>query len=87
LYNRYVSDILTSVKAFDAQLLRSLDLRSDGIEMDTELIAKISRRREYLFELPVDYKPRNRSEGKKITALDGLKAILALFRYRFSRQS
>jgi 2-phospho-L-lactate transferase/gluconeogenesis factor (CofD/UPF0052 family) len=82
LYNRYVSDVLSSVKAFEAHLLRSLDLRSNGIDLETEIVAKLSRKREYMFELPVDYKPRSRSAGKKITALDGLKAILALFRYR-----
>jgi len=82
LYNRYVSDVLSSVKAFDAHLLRSLDLRSNGIDLETEIVAKLSRKGEYMFELPVDYKPRSRSAGKKITARDGLKAILALFRYR-----
>jgi hypothetical protein len=82
LYNRYVSDVLSSVKAFDAPLLRSLDLRSSGIDLETEIVAKVSRKGEYMFELPVDYKPRSRSAGKKITAGDGLKAILALFRYR-----
>ena len=83
LYNRYVSDVLTSIKAFDSHLLRSLALRSNGIDLDTEIVAKLSRKREYMFELPVDYKPRSRSAGKKITALDGIKAILALVRYRF----
>jgi 2-phospho-L-lactate transferase/gluconeogenesis factor (CofD/UPF0052 family) len=82
LYNRYVSDVLTSIKAFDAHLLRSLALRSNGIDLETEIVAKLSRRREYMFELPVDYKPRTRGAGKKITALDGVKAILALVRYR-----
>lgn len=83
LYNRYVSDVLSSVKAFDAHLLRSLNLSSNGIEMETELVAKLSRKKEYLFELPVDYKPRTRNAGKKITAGDGIKAIFALLRYRF----
>ena len=83
LYNRYVSDVLTSIKAFDAHLLRSLDLHCNGIDLETEIVAKLSRRREYMFELPVDYKPRNRSAGKKITAMDGVKAMLALLRYRF----
>jgi len=82
LYNRYVSDVLSSVKAFETHLLRSLDLRSNGIDLETEIVAKLSRKREYMFELPVDYKPRSRSAGKKITAKDGIKAILALFRYR-----
>jgi hypothetical protein len=83
LYNRYVSDVLTSIKGFDAHLLRSLNLHGNGIDLETEIVAKLSRRQEYMFELPVDYKPRNRSAGKKITVLDGLKAMLALVRYRF----
>ncbi|HTA46653.1 MAG TPA: glycosyltransferase [Bryobacteraceae bacterium] len=84
LYNRYVTDVLTSIKAFDARLLRSLDLKSDGIDLEMEIVAKLSRRREYMFEVPVDYRPRTKDEGKKVTAGDGLKAILALFRYRLS---
>ena len=82
LYNRYVTDVLTSVKAFDARLLRSLNLQSNGIDLETEIVAKLSLKREYMFELPVEYKPRSRSAGKKITAMDGIKAIYALFRYR-----
>jgi 2-phospho-L-lactate transferase/gluconeogenesis factor (CofD/UPF0052 family) len=84
LYNRYVTDVLTSIKAFDARLLRSLDLKSDGLDLEMEIVAKLSRRKEYMFEIPVDYRPRTREDGKKITAGDGLKAILALFRYRLS---
>ena len=83
LYNRYVTDVLTSVKAFDSRLLRSLDLKSIGVDLEVEIVAKLSRRRQYMFEIPVDYRPRSREEGKKLTAGDGLKAILALFRYRF----
>jgi len=79
-----VTDVLTSIKAFDARLLRSLDLKSDGIDLEMEIVAKLSRRREYMFEVPVDYRPRTKDEGKKVTAGDGLKAILALFRYRLS---
>jgi hypothetical protein len=36
-----------------------------------------------MLELPVDYRPRTREAGKKITGLDGIKAVLALFHYRF----
>ena len=84
LYNRYVSDVLTSIKGFDAHLLRSLNLTSDGIDLDTEIVAKLSKKREYMFEIPVEYKPRTRSGGKMSTALDGLKAVLSLFRYRLA---
>ena len=83
LYNRYVSDVLTSVKAFDAKLLKQLALKGNGIDLDTELIAKLAKEREYIVELPVDFKPRTRAQGKKITAFDGLKAVAGLIRNRF----
>jgi hypothetical protein len=55
LYNRYVTDVLTGIKAFDAALLRSLALASDGLDLETEIVAKLSLRREYMLELPVDW--------------------------------
>ncbi len=83
LYNRYVTDVLTSVKGFDAQLLKDLKLESNGRDLETEIIAKLGRRHEFIMEVPVDYTPRTRSEGKKITVQDGLRAILQLVRLRF----
>ena len=82
LYNRYVSDVLSSVKGYDAELLRSLKLESDGIDLETEIVAKLSHKREYFLEMPLDYKPRTRAEGKKIRSSDGLAALKALIRYR-----
>jgi 2-phospho-L-lactate transferase/gluconeogenesis factor (CofD/UPF0052 family) len=83
LYNRYVTDTLTSVKGFDARLLRSLDLQSDGMNLDTEIVAKLCRRGHYILEIPVEYKARTKMEGKKSTPMDGLKALFALIRFRF----
>ncbi len=83
LYNRYVTDVLTSVKGFDAELLKDLKLESNGRDLETEIIAKLGRRHEFIMEVPVDYTPRTRSEGKKITVQDGLRAILQLVRLRF----
>lgn len=85
LYNRYVTDILSTLKAYDAQLLRSLALESDGLDLETEIVAKLSRRKEYMLEVPVSYKPRTQKEGKKIRSLDGLRALLALMRFRVKR--
>jgi 2-phospho-L-lactate transferase/gluconeogenesis factor (CofD/UPF0052 family) len=83
LYNRYVTDTLTSIKGFDAKLLRSLDLQSDGMNLDTEIVAKLCRRGHYILEIPVEYKARTKTEGKKSTPMDGLKALFALIRFRF----
>jgi 2-phospho-L-lactate transferase/gluconeogenesis factor (CofD/UPF0052 family) len=83
LYNRYVTDTLTSVKGFDARLLRSLNLQSDGMNLDTEIVAKLCRRGHYILEIPVEYKARTKMEGKKSTPMDGLKALFTLIRFRF----
>jgi 2-phospho-L-lactate transferase/gluconeogenesis factor (CofD/UPF0052 family) len=82
LYNRYITDVLTSVKAFDVRLLRSLLLEGDGRNLDTEIIAKLCLLHEYILEIPVSYSPRTRSEGKKITLMDGMSALAMLFRQR-----
>lgn len=87
LYNRYITDALTSLKTFDARLLRRLRLESDGRDLDTEILAKLGSLHEYVLEVPVDYSPRTRAEGKKITLVDGLKALAALFRYRRFRDT
>ena len=80
-----MTDVLSSLKGYDAALLRSLDLQSDGLDLETEIVAKLSRRREYVLEIPVDYKPRARSAGKKIRASDGLRALFALLRFRMRK--
>jgi glycosyltransferase involved in cell wall biosynthesis len=83
LYNRYVTDTLTSIKGFDAKLLRSLHLKSDGMNLDTEIVAKLCRRGQYILEIPVEYKARTKMEGKKSKPMDGLRALFALIRFRF----
>jgi 2-phospho-L-lactate transferase/gluconeogenesis factor (CofD/UPF0052 family) len=82
LFNRYFSDILTSLKGFDANVLRSLALRSDSVDLDAEIVAKLCKQQNYVLEVPVDFVPRTRAEGKKITSMDGLKAVYALIKYR-----
>ena len=83
LFNRYVTDPLTGLKAFDRRLLKMLDLKSDGVELETEIIAKLSKNHKYILEVPINYRPRLKSEGKKITIRDGFKALITLVKIRF----
>jgi 2-phospho-L-lactate transferase/gluconeogenesis factor (CofD/UPF0052 family) len=82
IYNRYISDVLTSMKAFDAQLLKQLRLSGNGRDLETEICAKLGLRHEYISEFPVNYRPRTRYQGKKITFSDGLAALWALLKHR-----
>jgi len=85
LYNRYFSDVLSSFKGYDAQLLRALNLESSGLDLETEIVAKLSHRQEYVMEMPANFKPRTRQQGKKTSAMDGLRALGALVRFRLGK--
>jgi len=78
LFNRYLSDPLSSLKAFDAKLLHSLQLVSNGMDLDLEIIARVHQSNTYILELPIDYSPRTLAEGKKSTVSGGLQTL-----YRF----
>lgn len=82
LYNRYVSDPLSSLKGYDRMMIENLNLQSDGVSLECEIIAKVSQLHCFILEVPVDYMPRTRAEGKKTTLRDGIAAIAALFTSR-----
>ena len=54
---------------------------------DAEITVKVARGKFRIFEVPVSYYARSRSEGKKIRLRDGFSALSALARFRFERQA
>ncbi|MBE9471948.1 MAG: glycosyltransferase family 2 protein [Chloroflexi bacterium] len=82
LYGSHITDEATGYKAFRANLLRDLDLQSNGFEFCPEVTSKILRRGIRIHEVPISYQPRSFAEGKKINWYDGLRAIWALLKYR-----
>ena len=84
IYNSWVSDIMTGQKAMRADLFRSLRLRERGFGIEAEITARLLRRGIRIYEVPVVYKARSREEGKKLTALDGVRVIWTLVRCRIA---
>lgn len=82
LYGSHITDEATGYKAFRANLLRDLDLQSNGFEFCPEVTSKILRRGIRIHEVPISYQPRSFAEGKKINWCDGLRAIWTLLKYR-----
>ena len=82
LYNCYLSDMETGYKVMPVEVARSLRLRARGFELEPEITAKLLRQGHRIFEVPISYSARSREEGKKLTAVDGLRAVLTLLRYR-----
>jgi 2-phospho-L-lactate transferase/gluconeogenesis factor (CofD/UPF0052 family) len=85
LYNRFVTDPFSTLKAFDSSLLKNMKLISHGVDLETEIIAKASRMEEFILEIPVDYKARSKIDGKKTTTFGGIKAIYSLLAWKFRK--
>jgi glycosyltransferase involved in cell wall biosynthesis len=85
LYNVYLHDIMTCHKMIRTELFRSLPLRSPGFGIEPEITARLVQHGERIFEVPVHYRARATNEGKKLTALDGVRVLGTLLRCRFSR--
>jgi glycosyltransferase involved in cell wall biosynthesis len=82
LYNSWISDMMTGQKAMSTELFRALELRQRGFAIEAEITARLLRRRIRIYEVPITYTARSREDGKKLTALDGLRVLRTLLRCR-----
>jgi glycosyltransferase involved in cell wall biosynthesis len=82
IYNCWISDVMTCHKAMSTELFRSLRLRERGFAIEPEITARVLRSGERIFEVPISYAARSREEGKKLTAIDGLRVLKTLIRCR-----
>lgn len=83
LYNSTLTDMETGYKVFLKKCLNNVKLRSRGFDFEPEITAKFLKRGNKILEIPIDVKPRTYEEGKKISWLDGFKAVFALIKFRF----
>jgi len=82
LYNCWISDVMTCHKAMRTELFRSLRLSEPGFAIEPEIAARVLRAGERIHEVPIAYRARGREQGKKLTALDGLRVLRTLVRCR-----
>lgn len=78
-----LTDMETCYKAFRADALKSIPLRSDRFGIEPEITAKIAKRGWTVYEVPISYNGRRYSEGKKIGWKDGVSAICIILKYWF----
>ena len=76
-----LTDMETCYKAFRADLLRSIPLRSNRFGIEPELTAKIARRDCVVYEVPISYHGRSYHDGKKIGWRDGFNALFTILKY------
>jgi glycosyltransferase involved in cell wall biosynthesis len=83
LYGLNITDEPIGYKVFKSEILKSINLEHKGFEFCPEVTAKVAKMGIKIYEVPVSYSPRTKSEGKKVRLWDGLKAIWVLLKYKF----
>jgi glycosyltransferase involved in cell wall biosynthesis len=84
LYNTMLTDMETCYKVMRTDVLRSMELKSNGFGIEPEITAKVFKRKYRVYEIPISYDGRGYDEGKKITWRDGVVALWVLLKYRFT---
>ena len=82
LYNTMLSDMETCYKVMRAEIVRGMNLQSNGFGIEPEMTAKIFKGGHRVYEIPITYDGRGYEEGKKITWRDGIVAVWVLLKYR-----
>lgn len=83
LYNTILSDMETGYKVFRREVLQGITLRANRFDFEPEFTAKVLKRKEKIYEVPISFNPRDYAEGKKIKMKDAFTAFWVLLKYRF----
>tara|TARA_B110001450_G_C17636976_1_gene487595 strand:- start:114 stop:827 length:714 start_codon:yes stop_codon:yes gene_type:complete len=83
LNNQNLTDAHTCYKMFEKKVFLDIKLNEDDFSFCPEITTKIALKKIDIKEVPIRYNGRTYEEGKKINFIDGFKAILTLFKYRF----
>jgi len=84
LTNLNLSDMEVGYKVFRAEVLKSIELKSNRFGFEPEITMKLAKKRYRFYEVPISYHGRTYEEGKKITWKDGLAALYCMIRFRLS---
>ena len=81
--NQSLTDAHTCYKMFTTNIFLKIRLKENGFSFCPEVTTKIGLKKIKIIETPISYHGRNYAEGKKIKFIDGIKAIITLFKYRY----
>jgi glycosyltransferase involved in cell wall biosynthesis len=84
LFGGRLTDMETAYKVMRRSALEGIRLRCVGFDIEPELTARMLRAGRRIVEVPISYNPRTLNEGKKMRWVDGVDAVYALFKCRFT---
>jgi len=86
LFDCYISDMETGYKVLRSELWARLGLKGSRFDIEPDITARILRLGYRIHEVPIRYYARSRAEGKKLTWVDGVRALAALLRLRLATE-
>ncbi len=81
IFGEKLTDVMTCYKIFPTNLLKSFDLESAGFDFEIEATIKTLKAGYKIKELPIHYRPRKISQGKKIRLLDGIICLWTIIKF------
>ena len=82
--NLNLTDMETCYKAFRCDILKTIPIQCNRFGFEPEITAKIAKRKCRIYEVGISYAGRTYEEGKKITWVDGVKAIFYIVKFWLS---
>jgi glycosyltransferase involved in cell wall biosynthesis len=79
--NLHLTDMETCYKMVRADIFKSLQLTSNRFGFEPEISAKLAKLRCRIYEVPIEYRPRPSSQGKKIGWKDGVAAFWHIIKF------
>lgn len=76
-----LSDMETCYKMFRKEVIKNINLESNGFEIEAELTYKFLKKGYNIKEIPISYIGRSKKE-KKISWIDGIKTFYLLFKFK-----
>ncbi len=83
LFGVLLTDMETCYKLLPGDFARKVEIKSQRFNFEPEITAKAIKAGLKIKEVPINYKGRKHSEGKKLHWTDGFSAVLTLIKYRF----
>ena len=84
LFNKIFTDIATGYKIFKKNVIKNINITSDGFEIEPEITAKISRNKNIrIFEVPITINSRGYKDGKKVKWWHFFTYVYAIIKWRF----
>ena len=82
LFSTSFSDILCCYKIVAKENIQNFELKSTGFSIETEIMTNLVMSNYIIKEVPVKYRPRTFSQGKKIKLVDGFYIFLTIINQR-----